>query len=167
MAAPARPDCLAALRNLAAVMRQRVQLGLDSRRQRLDLAASRLARPTELLRREAQRLAMLQHRLAASVRHASLTNAQRERQAALRLHRAAAVLRVQHAQRLGALAARLDALGPRQVLARGYAWLSDARGVALTSAVQVRPGQCIAATLADGRLSASVLEVERSGDERS
>jgi exodeoxyribonuclease VII large subunit len=73
------------------------------------------------------------------------------------------VLLAQHAQRVEALAARLDALDPRRVLARGYAWLSDDQGDAVTSAAQVAPGQRIAATLADGQLSATVVAVDRSG----
>ena len=163
LAAPARLDCLAALQTLGSAMRQRVQRALDARRQRLDHAALRLARPTELLHRQRQALAMLQHRLAAAVRQTSVARAQQERQTALRLRRAVAVLRAQHAQRLASLAARLDALDPHQVLARGYAWLSDARGVTLTSTAQIAPGQRIAARLADGQLSATVIEVEPSG----
>jgi exodeoxyribonuclease VII large subunit len=163
LAAPARLDCVAALQALAAALQQRVQRALDARRQRLDHAALRLARPTELLRRQRQALAMLQHRLAAAVRQACLARAQQERQTALRLRRAVAVLGSQHAQRLASLAARLEALAPHHVLARGYAWLSDAQGAALTSAAQVAPGQRIAATLADGQLSATVISVERSG----
>jgi exodeoxyribonuclease VII large subunit len=166
LAAPARLDCLVALRALAMAMQQRLQRALDARRQRLDHAALRLARPTELLHRQAQALAMLQHRLAAAVRQMTLGHAVQERQAALRLQRAAAVLRTQHLLRLASLRARLEALDPRQVLARGYAWLSDSQGVALMSAAQVAPGQRIDATLADGRLSATVLDVERSSLDR-
>jgi len=162
LAAPARLDCLAALKGFAATLQQRVQRALDTRRQRLDHTSLRLARPTELLHRQRQALAMLQHRLASAVRQASLGRAQQERQTALRLRRAVTVLRGQHLQHLASLAARLDALAPQQVLARGYAWLSDARGAALTSATQIAPGQRIAATLADGRLSATVIDVERS-----
>ncbi len=163
LAAPARVDCLGVLSALAATLQQRVQRALDARRQRLDHAALRLARPTELVHRQRQVLAMLQYRLAAAVRQASLARAQQERQTALRLHRAVAVLRAQHAQRLASLALRLDALAPQQVLARGYAWLSDAQGAALTSVAQIAPGQHISATLADGGLSAIVDEVHPSG----
>jgi exodeoxyribonuclease VII large subunit len=162
LAAPARLDCLAILQSLAATLRQRVQRTLDARRQQLDHAALRLARPTALLQRQRQVLAMLQQRLAAAVRQASLARAQQERQTALRLRRAVTVLRGQHAQRLASLAARLDALAPQQVLARGYAWLSDERGAPLTSTAQIAPGQRIGATLADGRLSAAVISVDRS-----
>ena len=162
LAAPARLDCLATLGALASTLRQRAQRGLDGRRQRLDHAALRLARPTELLRRQTQTLAMLRHRLGMAVRQTSLARAQQERQAALRLRRAVAVLQAQQAQRLASLAARLDALAPQQVLARGYAWLSDAQGSALTSVARIAPGQRIAATLADGQLSASVIAVDRA-----
>ncbi|MCB2019323.1 MAG: hypothetical protein KDG44_00815, partial [Burkholderiaceae bacterium] len=87
-----------------------------------------------------------------------------ELQTGQRLRRAAAVLRAQKAQRLATLGARLEALDPRRVLARGYAWLSDADGRALTSTAQTAPGQRIGATLADGRLVASVTEVVRDAD---
>ncbi len=161
LAAPPRLDCLAALEVLAAALQQRVQHRLDGQRQRLDHAALRLARPSDLLRRQGQAVAMLQHRLASAVAQAGRARAQVEQQAALRLRRAVAVLRVQKGQHLAALAARLDALDPHRVLARGYAWLSDAQGAAITSATQVEPGQRITATLADGRLGVSVGSVDR------
>ena len=165
LAAPSRLECMAALQALATTLSQRVQRGLDGRRQGLDHAALRLARPTDMLRRQAQTLAMLKHRLAAAVRQTSVAHAEQERQTALRLRRAVAVLHAQQAQRLASLAARLAALDPRQVLARGYAWLSDAQGVALTSVAQVAPRQRVAAMLADGRLTATVLDVDSTGPE--
>ena len=51
-------------------------------------------------------------------------------------------------------------LDPRQVLARGYAWLSDAQGAAVMSVARLATGQALTATLADGRVSAEVLAVE-------
>lgn len=163
LAAPSRSDSLAALAAAFHLLRQRVQRALDDRRQRLDRAALRIARPADALQRERQRLASLQHRLALAARQSAALRAQRERQLASRLRRAATVLRSQQQQRLAAHAARLAALDPRRVLARGYAWLSDARGVALTTTAQLEPGQRIAAVLADGRISADVVEVTRDG----
>ncbi len=159
IAAPARADCVALLQAAAGAMRQRVQRAIDDRRQRVDRAALRIARPADAMARQRQLLASLQHRLAIAARQSGATRARYERQTAQRLWRAAAVLRAQKAQRLASVAARLDALDPKRVLARGYAWLSDADGRALTSAAQAVPGQRIGATLADGRLSASVTEV--------
>ena len=164
MAVPARSDCLGPLQAAAGALRQRVQRALDDRRQRLDRAALRIARPADALQRQRQTLAALQHRLALAARQAGTSRAQHERQVALRLRRAVTVLRSQHQQRLAAHAARLAALDPRRVLARGYAWLSDANGVALTTTARLEPGQRIAATLADGRLSADVVEVLRDAD---
>ena len=162
LAAPARADCLAALQALAAMLQQRTQRGLDNRRQRIDRAALRLARPAELLRREGQRLATLAHRLGAAVHLTRMAAAEQPRQAARRLHRAVAVLQAQHAQRVQALGARLDLLDPRQVLGRGYAWLTDAQGRAVTSTTRLAPGDAVDATLADGRVHAQVLGVERA-----
>ena len=162
LAAPARADCMAALQGLAAMLRQRTQRGLDNRRQRVDRAALRLARPAELLRREGQDVATLAHRLAAAMRVTRAAAAEQQRQAARRLQRAVGVLQAQHAQRLAACRARLDLLDPRQVLARGYAWLTDAQGRPLTSTHRLAPGDAIDATLADGRVHAQVLGVERA-----
>ena len=164
LAVPARSDCLSALQAAAGALRLRVQRAIDDRRQRLDRAALRIARPADALQRQRQLLAALQHRLALAARQAGATRAQHERQLALRLRRAVAVLRSQQQQRLAAHTARLDALDPRRVLARGYAWLSNASGVALTTTACLAPGQRIDATLADGRLSADIVEVVRDPD---
>ena len=47
-------------------------------------------------------------------------------------------------------ALRLDLLDPKLVLQRGFAWLSDAQGSAISSVNQTQPGQQLQATLADG-----------------
>ncbi|MEO8123041.1 MAG: exodeoxyribonuclease VII large subunit [Burkholderiales bacterium] len=164
LAVPARSDCLSALQAAASALRLRVQRALDDRRQRLDRAALRIARPADALQRQRQMLSALQHRLALAARQAGATRAQHERQVAQRLRRAVAVLRSQQQQRLATNAARLVALDPRRVLARGYAWLSDRNGVALTTTARLEPWQRIDATLADGRLSANVVEVVRNPD---
>lgn len=161
IAAPARADCLAALQAAFALLRQRMQRALDDRRQRLDRAALRIARPADALQRERQKLASLQHRLALAARNDGARRVQHERELAQRLRRAVAVLRSAQQQRLVAQAARLDALDPRRVLSRGYAWLSDEAGTALTTTAQLVTGQRIAATLTDGRISADVVEVMR------
>ena len=166
LSAPARADDVAALQAAARTMRQRLQRSLDDRRQRLDRIALRMARPADALARERQRLASLQHRLAVAARQACAVRALDERRVLQRLRRAVAVLRAHEAQRVAMLSARLDALDPRRVLSRGYAWVCDADGRALTSVAQVRAGQRIDATLADGRLSADVIAVNRDADSR-
>jgi exodeoxyribonuclease VII large subunit len=56
------------------------------------------------------------------------------------------------------LIARLDALSPLKVLARGYAVAFDARGHALVQAAQVQPGERVRVRLHEGELSADVVE---------
>ncbi|NTV87331.1 MAG: exodeoxyribonuclease VII large subunit, partial [Burkholderiaceae bacterium] len=53
---------------------------------------------------------------------------------------------------------RLQSLDPRLVLQRGYAWLTDDGGSAVTSVVQTRPGQALQATLADGTVDLTVTQ---------
>jgi len=62
-------------------------------------------------------------------------------------------------QRLDSLDARLRALDPSQVLARGFAWLSDDAGKAVTSARQIRTGQTLQAVLRDGSADVVVEQV--------
>src|SRR5205823_956153 len=56
------------------------------------------------------------------------------------------------------LTARLDALSPLKVLARGYAVAFDERGHALVQANQVRAGERVRVRLHEGELSAQVIE---------
>jgi exodeoxyribonuclease VII large subunit len=59
-------------------------------------------------------------------------------------------------QRLQRGQTALGLLDPQLVLQRGYAFLTDEHGVALTRAAQARPGQPLRATLADGHLGLRV-----------
>jgi exodeoxyribonuclease VII large subunit len=52
--------------------------------------------------------------------------------------------------------AALNLLDPRLVLERGYAWLTDAEGRALTSAGDFQAEQAVTATLADGSVGLRV-----------
>jgi exodeoxyribonuclease VII large subunit len=72
---------------------------------------------------------------------------------AQRIARAAHVL-----DRLGV---RLSAVDPRLVLQRGYALLSDANGLPLTSVRQAQPGQAVVAALADGEVDLTVASAPR------
>jgi exodeoxyribonuclease VII large subunit len=47
-------------------------------------------------------------------------------------------------------------MDPKWVLQRGYAWLADDNGHAVTSVTQARVGQPLRATLADGELNLTV-----------
>ena len=52
--------------------------------------------------------------------------------------------------------AALNLLDPRLVLERGYAWLTDAEGRALSSAADFQAEQAVTATLADGSVGLRV-----------
>jgi exodeoxyribonuclease VII large subunit len=49
-------------------------------------------------------------------------------------------------------------LDPKLVLQRGFAWLSDAQGSAITSIGQTQAGQQVQATLADGVVDLQVTD---------
>jgi exodeoxyribonuclease VII large subunit len=63
------------------------------------------------------------------------------------------------ALRWAALSRSLTAAHPQHILQRGFAWLEDSQGGAVTSVQGLNPGQSIWAVLADGRARASVEEV--------
>lgn len=150
LCAPAREQRLDELGQLGADLRATIWRGMDQREQRLDRLAQRLGRPSARLHESGQRLTVLQHRLAAAVqlRHQRHSMALDRLSGALpqSLTRALA----SHAQRLERCATALSMLDPQLVLERGYALLSDQSGVAITMAAQVRAGQSVRATLADG-----------------
>ena len=56
--------------------------------------------------------------------------------------------------------ARVRALSPQATLQRGYAILSTADGVTITSVTEVEPDETIVARLLDGEIAAAVIDVE-------
>lgn len=71
-----------------------------------------------------------------------------------------ALLRREHALRQAAL--RLTASGPSQTLRRGYAVLLK-DGKAVRSAAALAPGDALQIVLADGRVNARAIDVEKGG----
>lgn len=159
LVAPTREACLQMLQAYASLMSRRLNEVIDQNAQRLDRAALRLSRPAQGVRRQGERLSLLAHRLAnhapreLQAQRARLVRVQGDLQHGRAMQLAAA------RQRLDALAARLRALDPSQVLARGYAWLSDATGRAVTSAQQLEVGQPLQAVLQDGVADVRVTQV--------
>lgn len=153
---------LSELDGLARLMAHRVQQKLDGHAQRLDRATTRLARPAQLMGLHRESLGLLEHRLGA----ACLSQVQRGRQTlpvwASRLQRALSEQQWRARQRCDAWDARLQALNPQRVLERGYAWLSDTQGRALTQVAQVQPEQAVVGVLADGVLQLRVTGIQAS-----
>ena len=128
----------------------------DRQAQRLSAIAARLSRPQALLGQHRQWLDQLAHRLQAGVQ-SDLTGSGHKLE---RLNDRLAFSRGQRVQqagqRLERAALRLSSVDPHRVLDRGYAWLSDDKGQALTHAAQFHPGQAVRATLADGDVPLTV-----------
>ena len=151
----AQPQAAAAewLDGLQARLQRAEQNHIDRLGQGLDRLAARLGRPSNRLTRAQSSLSLLAQRLS----HAAAMAVQRERN---QIERRATALPQQLSLVLGRqqgrvdqLSTRLGLLDPRLVLQRGYAWLSDPSGQAVTSVLQVKAGQRLTATLADGELS--------------
>ena len=129
---------------------------LDMQNQGLDRSAQRLGRPSMWLARQQQSLQGQQQHLRYAVSAQVSRRAQHMetlqanfpgqiRQSLLRSEE-----RLQHAGRSLAL------LDPQLVLQRGYAWLTDAKGMTVTDAAKTRLGQSLHATLAKGQLDVTV-----------
>jgi exodeoxyribonuclease VII large subunit len=159
LAAPMRTACLEALDAIAQAVQRRAHQALDMHSQRLDRTAQRLSRPEQRVRQQAQRLSTLTHRLATL-----LTRSTQQQHTRLAAHerdlRSAVSVRLSNSDRkLEGLSARIRALDPKQVLARGYAWLIDDAGNAVTSAQSVSVGASLQAVLSDGTADVLVTEV--------
>jgi exodeoxyribonuclease VII large subunit len=159
LAAPTREALSSVLEACAAVLRRRIHEALDQQAQRLDRLSLRLARPGQAVRAQRERLMVLEHRLVALPTRA--TGQQRTRLAQLEgdLHRSLERQLTGSAQRLATMAARLRALDPKQVLTRGYAWLSDAEGRPVGSVRALAIGTPLQAVLHDGTAGVVVTDL--------
>ena len=150
MAAIARDELLQSVEHLAHRLEHGLMRQLDRQAQRLDMVASRLGRPQALLSRQSQTLDRLALRLQTAPTGLLAQGRHGLERWSDRLQFGVAGQVQQHTQRCERLTLRLQALDPHRVLERGYAWLSDEQGHALTRAAQLQPGQAVQATLADG-----------------
>lgn len=165
LASPPRQQLLAGLAAMAEGMSRSVEHRLDGQAQRLDRLTLRIARPSDLLRRQGRQLASLGQRLQVDAHRLLLQQRQRLAHDEHRRSRAARDLLARHQQRLSVLQGRLSALDPRRVLARGYAWLSDGAGTPVTSVDRLEAGQQVTAELADGTVWATIQRVSSSGSD--
>ena len=136
---------------------------IDVLNQRLDLAAGRLARPSTLVARQRLRLTYQTQRL----HYAVLSKTQRagEVQTRLRADFPQQLKRsqAQRRERLERVASRLRLLDPALVLQRGYAWLTDTEGHAVTSVSQLHVEDAVEVRLADGAVDLGVTGVRPTG----
>ena len=141
-------------------MASRLQNGMDrqlqSCSQRLDLATSRFSRPSHFVTRQQARLAS--H--AQNLQHAKISSFHglrgKLRDIDTAFPRAVAGVLQRQSSRLSHAGLGLELLNPQLVLKRGYAWLADADGSAITRARQTHTGQAVRATLVDGAVDLTV-----------
>lgn len=163
MVAAPRDMWLDALELLEERLREAILARVDASSQRLDLAAGRLGRPSALVGRQRLRLAHHAQRLHFAVlsRTERLAQAQQALQAELPSRLRTALDR--HHDRLDRAGLRLQLLDPALVLQRGYAWITNAQGHAVTSVQGLSPGDDVRAQLADGTAEMKVLNTETKG----
>ena len=145
-----RLDAVAARLGVGLVRQQ------ERQSQRLSAIATRLSRPQALLGQHTQWLDRLAGRLNSAVQSQLTGQAHQLDRLNDRLGFNRAQQVPQRAQRLERAALRLSSVDPHRVLERGYAWLSDDNGQALTHAGQFQAGQAVRATLADGDVPLTV-----------
>ncbi len=129
---------------------------VDRQSQRLDGVSARLGRPSSIVAQRSAGLVALRQRMLQAVvsdvqwKRSTWQHAQQRLLPSLtRAHQ------VQQ-ERTARAGLRLELLDPRLVLRRGYAWLSDASGQAVTRVAQLQPGDRLRATLADGAVDVQV-----------
>ncbi len=160
LAAPEQALQLQALGAVAELMARRIAQRLDANAQRLDTLALRLHRPAQRVSAERGRLQALAQRHAAVLSRAAAAGHQALAHRGQRLQSGAHGALARQYDRLDAQAARLQALDPSRVLARGYAWVEDEQGRAIVSSRSLAAGQGLRAVWADGAAKARVTEVE-------
>ena len=131
-------------------MQDAIERFVDRQSQRLDLATSRLGRPSNLAQRQRLVLSSIEQRMQHSARmalHVRQTEISRLSQDLLPVLGRTWQRSQDRTQRA---ALRLGLLDPSLVLKRGYAWLTLDDGHTLTSAAQAKAGQRVRATLTDG-----------------
>jgi exodeoxyribonuclease VII large subunit len=156
MVASERAHMLAELGAVKEALDDALQSTVDRMSQRLDWIAGRLGRPSSRMSDQTSRL----NRLSQSLHFGLKTQAQRNEQKLLRLSEALPRARQKNLQdrqqRLLNLETRLGLLDPHLVLDRGYAWLTNESGQALTKVADFQVLQAVTATLADGQVDLQV-----------
>jgi exodeoxyribonuclease VII large subunit len=156
LCAPTREQRLGELDHLQERLGEVVFSTVDQCGQRLDRLAQRLGRPSARLHDSQQQLSRLQHRLQSGWMLGSQQRRSRLQVLDDQLPGALQRSFKRQQERLHRCELSLGLLDPQLVLERGYAFLTDAQGVAMTRAAQATPGQALTATLADGTLNVRV-----------
>ncbi|MFM7697241.1 MAG: exodeoxyribonuclease VII large subunit [Limnohabitans sp.] len=141
---------LAALVHWHACIAQTMSATVEQAWQRLDRAERQIGRPSGWMHSQQLGCSVLANRMSRAVQ-SHLNRRQLGLQPmVMRLQRAALDMPSVLAKRLDKAQWLLQSLDPALVLQRGYAWLENCEGAALSSAKDMQLGQPIKARLADG-----------------
>ena len=161
LCAVSHADLVHQVMGLQELMQNLAHRQIDKSAQGLDLAQSRIGRPSQAITQQVLRVTRLEqsmHQRMASITQAcqhDLLNKKAHLERALGQTLQNSQQRVQRSQ------LRLGLLNPRLVLERGFAWLSDEKGEAISSVNQTKVGQSVQATLADGLVDLSVVRTKQ------
>ena len=161
LCAVSQADLVHQVMGLQELMQNLVHRQIDKSSQGLDLAQSRIGRPSQAISQQVLRVTRLEQSMLQ--RMASITQACQHHLINKKAHlqRALGQTLQNSQQRVQRSQLRLGLLNPRLVLERGFAWLSDEKGVAISSVNQTKVGQSVQATLADGLVDLSVVRTKK------
>jgi len=159
-AAEMASQALQVWRDTLGLMRDRLDSALhrhlDRHAQRVDTLAARLGRPSSRMAGHRLMLSRFAQQLQFGRTHAVREHRQVLLRWAQQLPQAVSHDVDGRRERLARAQLRLDLLDPRLVLQRGYAWLTQENGQALSSVQNIHLGQSLIATLADGQVPLTV-----------
>ncbi len=129
---------------------------LSDRAQKLDHLARRLIHPGERIRQRHEQLTHLQARLYGAIVHQLSQARNGLSPLPMRLQRATGQMLALRQTRLQSMAQHLEHLNPKNVLERGYSLVETADGKIVRSDRQVKPGDRLTLTFAEGATDAVV-----------
>ena len=156
LCAVSQADLVQQVMGLQALMQDLAHRQIDKRSQGLDLAQSRIGRPSQSISQQVLRVTRLEQSLQQRMRSFTQTCQHDLLNKKAQLDRALGQTVQNNQQRIHRAQLRLGLLDPKLVLQRGFAWLSDEKGQAVSSIAQANVGQPVRATLADGVVDLTV-----------
>lgn len=144
----------------AELMQERLQHAaqdaLERQAQHVDIAARRLARPSDLLAQQRHALQRMEHLLYSQTLSIKEHSAQILKGLERDLAQKTGLYMAKEQERHVRAAQALEHLNPQRVLERGFAVLQSASGVLIKSRLQVASGQALNARVADGEIAVTV-----------
>jgi len=156
LCAVSQADLIQQVMALQELMQNLTHRQIDKSSQGLDLAQSRIGRPSQAISQQVLRITRLEQSLHQRMGSFTQTCQHDLLNKKNQLERAVGQTIQNNQQRIHRAQLRLGLLDPKLVLQRGFAWLSDEHGVSISSVSQAKIGELVQATLADGVVDLSV-----------